>query len=67
MKFTESKKNFKEIFKDAKAIVSGSIGLVVDTIKIPYAFCKDVRDSYLEHKNNKEVVNAVVTANKKVC
>lgn len=66
MKFIESKKNFSELKKDFKAVVCGSVGLVVDVAKIPVALCKDFRNSYIESKKNKEVIKAVVEANK-VC
>lgn len=66
MKFTESKNNFGELKKDVKAIVCGSVGLVVDVARVPVAFCKDIRNNYLEHKKNKTIVEAVVTANKTV-
>lgn len=67
MKFVESKKNFGELKKDVKAVVCGSVGLVVDVVKIPVAFCKDIRNGYLESKKRKEIVEAVVEANKTVC
>ena len=67
MKFIESKKNFSELKKDFKAVVCGSVGLVVDVAKIPVALCKDFRNGYLESKKRKEVVDIVVEANKTAC
>ena len=57
MKLDNSKNNFKELGKDLKAIAVGTFGVLVGLIKIPVAFCKDVRDTYLELKSKEGGVN----------
>ena len=48
--FKHSKENFKELGKDAKAFACSALGIIKGVVVIPIAFCKDVRDSYLEAK-----------------
>lgn len=50
MKFDNSKLNIKELGKDFQAVGVGLIGIATHTLAIPVAFCKDIRDSYLESK-----------------
>lgn len=58
--FKHSKSNFKELGKDAKAFACSAFGIVKGVVKIPVAFCKDVRDSYLDAKAKaKETVEVI--------
>ena len=50
MKFNNSKQNIKELGKDFQAVGVGLVGIASHTLGIPVAFCKDIRDSYLESK-----------------
>ena len=50
MKFDNSKQNIKELGKDFQAVGVGLVGIASHTLGIPVAFCKDIRDSYLESK-----------------
>ena len=50
MKLNNSKQNIKELGKDFQAVGVGLVGIATHTLAIPVAFCKDIRDSYLESK-----------------
>ena len=54
MKFNNSKQNIKELGKDFQAVGVGLVGIATHTLSIPIAFCKDIRDSYLESKLTKK-------------
>ena len=60
MGFDISKRNFKDLGLDLKGLVSSSVCTVIDTLKIPVSFCKDIRNNYLERKNNVNVCKAIV-------
>ena len=62
MKFTNSKANFQELKKDLKAVAVGTVGVLIDVIKIPVAFCKDARDAYLASKSKEGGVNGQTEA-----
>lgn len=54
MKFDNSKQNIKELGKDFQAVGVGLVGIASHTLLIPVAFCKDIRDSYLNSKLTKK-------------
>ena len=68
MKLNNSKQNIKELGKDFQAVGVGLVGIATHTLAIPVAFCKDIRDSYLESKLAKkpaekpEKISEIVTA-----
>lgn len=51
------KKNFKELWLDAKTVVLSSVSLVVDVVSIPVSACKDIRDGYIVAKAKMIVQN----------
>lgn len=64
MKFTNTKLNFKELWKDIKVISTTAVCLVKDTVSVPISMCKDVRDTYVENKKFKEQVKKYTEAKK---
>jgi len=64
MKFTNTKLNFKELWKDIKVISTTTVCLVKDTVSVPISMCKDVRDSYIENKKFKEQVKKYTESQK---
>ena len=65
MKFDNSKQNIKELGRDFQAVGVGLVGIATHTLLIPVAFCKDIRDSYLNSKLTKKPVEKSTEKSKK--
>ena len=61
--FNNSKKNFKEIAKDAKVFGASLVCLAKDVAYIAVAFCKDMKEIVTEYNaNNQKAAKQVKAA-----